>query len=128
MVCFQVLLMHELGIAQNILQIVQQSVPEKDAADVRHIRIRVGRLSGIIPDSLDFCFRAIVNDTGMQRASLDIEQIPIVSECKDCMHRFQMDELDFSCPACKSSNLQLISGRELDIVEIELAEESDEAI
>lgn len=115
--------MHELGIAQNILQIVRQSVPEKDAADVRSIRIRVGLLSGVVPDSLDFCFRAIVNDTDMQRASLEIEQVPIVSECKDCRNRFQMSDFDFSCPACKSSNLELISGRELDILEIELAEE-----
>jgi Zn finger protein HypA/HybF involved in hydrogenase expression len=38
-----------------------------------------------------------------------------------------MSDLDFSCPACKSANLELISGRELEIVEIELAEESDGA-
>jgi len=127
MVFFKLLFMHELGIAQNILQIVQQSVPEKSASDVRRIRIRVGRLSGIVPDSLDFCFRAIVNDTGMNQANLDIEQVPIISECRDCTNRFQMNDLDFSCPGCKSSNLQLISGRELEIVEIELAEEGDEA-
>jgi hydrogenase nickel incorporation protein HypA/HybF len=120
--------MHELGIAQNILQIVRQSVPEMDAADVRSIRIRVGQLSGIVPDSLEFCFSAIVHDTDMQRASLEIDQVPTTAECKDCMHRFQMDDLGFSCPACKSVNLQLISGRELEVVEIEIAEEADEAL
>jgi hydrogenase nickel incorporation protein HypA/HybF len=119
--------MHELGIAQNILQIVQQSVPEDQSADVRMIRIRVGQLSGVVPDSLDFCFSAMVNDTNLQRAKLEIEQIPITSECRECRHRFQMSEMDFSCPACNSSNLELISGRELEIIEIELADENDEA-
>ena len=120
--------MHELGIAQNILQIVQQSVPEKSAADVRGIRIRVGQLSGIVADSLDFCFRALVSQTDMQRAGLEIENVPIISECKNCQHRFQMEDLGFSCPSCKSTNLRLISGRELEVVEIELADEGDEAL
>jgi hydrogenase nickel incorporation protein HypA/HybF len=120
--------MHELGIAQNILQIVRQSVPPTNAADVRSIRIRVGRLSGIVPDSLEFCFGAIVHNTDMQKARLEIDQVPIVAECKDCTHSFQMDDLGFSCPACKSMNLQLISGRELEVVEIEISEEGDEAL
>ena len=119
--------MHELGIAQNILQIVRQSVPENQAADVRAVRLRVGQLSGIVPDSLDFCFSVIVNDTEMRLAKLAIEQVPLVSECRNCKHRFQMDDLAFSCPSCQSVSLELISGRELEVVEIELAEESDEA-
>jgi hydrogenase nickel incorporation protein HypA/HybF len=115
--------MHELGIAQNILQIVQQSVPKEQAADVRLIRIRVGRLSGVVPDSLDFCFGVIIGQTEMPQASLDIEKVPIVSKCKDCGHRFEIEDWGFSCPACKSVNLELISGRELEVVEIELAED-----
>jgi len=117
--------MHELGIAQNILQIIQQSVPEKNAADVRGIRIRVGQLSGVVPDSLDFCFSAIIHDTEMRKAKLEIEQIPITSECRDCQNRFEMSDLEFFCPACQSTSLELISGRELEVVEIELADESD---
>jgi len=118
--------MHELGIAQNILQIVQQSVPEKQASDVRGIRIRVGQLSGVVPASLDFCFSAIINDTEMRKARLQIEQVPLTSECRECKHRFQMEDLAFFCPECKSTNLELISGRELEILEIELADESGE--
>lgn len=118
--------MHELGIAENILQIVRQEVPENHAADVRSIRIRVGQLSGVVPESLDFCFNAIVSETDMRRASLRIEKIPLTSECRECKHRFSMDDFAFSCPACKSANLELVSGRELEIVEIELADESDE--
>ena len=120
-------IMHELGIAQNILQIVRQAVPENNAADVRRIRIRVGPLSGVVPDSLEFCFNVVVNETEMPQAALEILRVPITSECKECRHRFQMSEMDFSCPSCKSANLELISGRELEIVDIELADESDEA-
>jgi Zn finger protein HypA/HybF involved in hydrogenase expression len=44
--------MHELAIAQNILEIVNQSVPEEQAAAVRLVRIRIGQLSGVVPESL----------------------------------------------------------------------------
>jgi hydrogenase nickel incorporation protein HypA/HybF len=118
--------MHELGIAQNILEIVRQSVLKNQVEAVRGIKVRVGQLSGVVPDSLDFCFRAIVSDTEMRRASLAIEQVPTTSECRSCMHRFQVDEFDFTCPACKSTNIELISGKELEITEIELADEIDE--
>jgi hydrogenase nickel incorporation protein HypA/HybF len=120
--------MHELAIAQNILEIVQQSVPGNQAKSVRGIRIRVGRLSGIAPDSLDFCFNAIVNDTDMQKARLAIEQVPTFSQCKTCAHRFGIEDWIFTCPVCQSTNLDLISGKELEIVDIELADECDEAI
>jgi hydrogenase nickel incorporation protein HypA/HybF len=115
--------MHELGIAQNIMDIVQQAVPADQAGAVRAVRVRVGQLSGVVPESLDFCFSVLVNDTGMRQARLAIEQVPTISECRECAHRFPMEDLAFFCPACKSTSLNLISGKELEVVEIELADE-----
>ena len=115
--------MHEMGIAQNILEIVRQSVPEGQAAAVRGIRVRIGQLSGIIPDSLDFCFSALVSDTEMSRARLVMDSIPMVSLCKDCRNQFEVRDYNFSCPSCSGANLELVSGKELEVVEIELAEE-----
>jgi len=120
--------MHELGIAQNILDIVRQSVPEEQAPDVKWIRIRVGQLSGVIPDSLDFCFNILVGETNMRQAGLAIEQVPTASRCKQCGHQFQIEDTAFVCPACKSADLELISGRELQVVEIELIDEKDHNI
>ena len=117
--------MHELGIAQNILEIVRQSVPEEQAPDVKWIRIRVGQLSGVIPDSLRFCFSTLVGETNMRQAGLAIEQVPTVSRCNDCRHQFQIEDMAFVCPECKSADLELISGRELQVVEIELTDEED---
>jgi hydrogenase nickel incorporation protein HypA/HybF len=120
--------MHELGIAQNILEIVRQAVPEDQTSAVRSVRIRVGPLSGVVPDSLEFCFQAIVNETDLQKASLAIEQLPAVLSCKKCGCRFQINDLEFFCQSCNSSDLELVSGKELEVVEIELAEESDQIL
>jgi len=115
--------MHELGIAQNILDIVKQSVPEDRFPSVRWIRIRIGRLSGIVPDSLEFCFSALLNETEMKQAGLKMETEPTVSLCKDCRRRFTVEDFAFSCPSCGSATLELISGRELEVVDIELADD-----
>ena len=120
--------MHELAIAQNILEIVRQAVPQALEKSVRGVRIRVGQLSGIVPDSLDFCFSAMVADTDMREARLSIDQVPTLSQCKTCAHRFGITDWIFICPACKSTNLEVISGKELEIVEIELEDEGEEAI
>jgi hydrogenase nickel incorporation protein HypA/HybF len=121
-------LMHELGIAQNILDIVRQAVPEEQTSSVKRIRIRVGRLAGVVSDSLDFCFNAIVSDTEMAQAGLAIEEVPTISRCRDCGHQFEIENLVFLCPACKSTNLKMISGHELEVVEIELEDDRDEAL
>ncbi len=112
--------MHELGIAQNILDIVRQSVPEDQASAVKKIRIRVGRLSGIVPDSLEFCFQALLGETEMKQAGLVMETMPTVTRCRDCGHTFEVDDFSFSCPGCNSASLDLISGKELEVVDIEL--------
>ena len=117
--------MHELGIAQNIVEIVQQAVPKDQTTAVRSVRIRVGPLSGVVPDSLEFCFQAIVNETEMQKARLAIEQLPAILNCRKCECRFETRDLEFFCQSCGSSDLELISGKELEVVEIELAEESE---
>jgi hydrogenase nickel incorporation protein HypA/HybF len=120
--------MHELGIAQSIYDIVLQSVPEELAPDVRKIRIKLGQLAGVIPDSLDFCFNILVSETNMKQAVLCIEQVPLISECRECQCRFQVEDYIFLCPSCQSANLDLISGKELEIVDIEVAEIDDEAL
>jgi hydrogenase nickel incorporation protein HypA/HybF len=120
--------MHELAIAQNILEIVQQSVPEEKAPWVRWVRMRIGPLSGVVADSLDFCFSAIISETKMPNARLAIEQLPMILRCKNCQNEFRTDDLAFLCPACQGSSLELVSGKEMEIVEIELIDEDDEAL
>ena len=120
--------MHELAIAQNILDIARQSVPEDQAPEVRWIRMRIGVLSGVVADSLNFCFNAIRGEAKMPQARLAIEQVPIVSRCRNCRHEFHIEDMAFLCPTCKSTDLELISGKELEVVEIELISNNDEAL
>ncbi len=111
--------MHELSIAQEILNIVKNSIPS-ETQKLKSVKIRVGKLSGILIDSLKFCFEAIINDTEFSGASLDVIEIPIKISCAECKTDTELNEPIFICPRCNSFNVQLLAGRELEITEIEV--------
>lgn len=115
--------MHEMGIALQIIDIATASIPPdlKDAR-IEKVNLKIGKLAAVVPESLRFCFDVAVKDTPLEGAGLFIEELPVVARCQDCDTRWTIDGPAFSCESCKSGNLDIISGRELDIESIEIAE------
>ena len=120
--------MHELSIAQSILDIVREYVPEPRSAEVQSIKIRLGGMSGVVPESLDFCFSAITSDTSLKQVKLNIERVETQLHCAECGETSTINGPIFLCPGCGSHNVRLISGTELQVVEIELSENGCEAL
>lgn len=112
--------MHELSIAQNILEIVHQSVPKGELKDVRVVRLKVGTFSGVVADSLEFCFSAVTAGTVLSDARLEITPIPFRIRCEQCGREFENDIGFVVCPQCAGTQTTIISGRELQVSEIEL--------
>jgi hydrogenase nickel incorporation protein HypA/HybF len=117
--------MHELSLAQNIVDIVQQHVPADQAKSVATIKLRIGQMSGVVADSLDFCFSAITSATPLSSARLRIEHIPFTLRCSTCNNSFTSEFGTVLCPTCGSENTEVIGGTEMQIVEIELRDEPD---
>ena len=116
--------MHEMGIAQQIIDIAAASIPAgMTVARVERVNLKIGRLSAVVPESLRFCFEIVSQDTPLAGAELAIEETPILARCKDCGARWTIEEPVFTCKDCNSGRLEILSGRELDIVSIEVAEE-----
>jgi len=116
--------MHELSIAQNIVDIVLQHLPDDTNGVVRSVKVRIGILSGILPKSLDFCFSTIVPDTPLREARLEIEDVPVEALCLPCKRTFSKNDVSvYACPFCGSKELQFIKGTELEVVEVSLADE-----
>ena len=116
--------MHEMGIAMQVVEIAIASIPAgMEDVKVEKINLKVGRLSAVVPDSLRFCFEIVAKDTPLGNAELYIEEIPVVVRCDDCNTEVAISEPVFTCQKCNSGNVNLISGRELDIESIEVAHE-----
>lgn len=104
--------MHELTIAENISKIVQKNLPDK-TVKVYKIRLKVGKLTAVVPDALRFCFQAVAQGTPAAHATLEIEEVPARANCTNCNLKFTIDEPCFLCPNCHSGNIEFTSGREL---------------
>ena len=65
--------MHELAIIEGVLDMVTERLPD---ATISCVRLEVGELSGVVPDSLHFCFELATEGTSLQGASLEIKQTP----------------------------------------------------
>ena len=112
--------MHELSIAQSMLEIIEQEAAPFKGSKVTLIMLRIGKLSGVVPDALRFAFEIIRKGSVAEDASLDIEEVPISIKCNECMKVFDVDYPLMSCPYCEGFNVELVSGKELEIKELEI--------
>jgi len=113
--------MHEMGIAMEIVNIATASIPaDMKGARVQRVNLHVGKLSAVVADSLRFCFDLVVKDTPLEGAELAIEELPVVARCRDCNAQWTVTEPVFTCQACQSGAIDILSGRELDITSIEI--------
>ncbi len=114
--------MHELSIAQNIVDIVGQYVEPAGQERVRTISVRIGAMAGVVPDSLLFCFSAVVHHTPLARAAMEIEHVPFTVSCHACERTSETEPGLAICPLCGSSETEIRSGTELQVVSIEVDE------
>lgn len=119
--------MHELSVAQGILDLVRQHVPAGRTSQVRRVELRLGRMAGVMPESLSFCFEALVAGSPLAQARLAIERVPVRGTCRECAAAFEIPEPVFLCPACGSGRVCTTSGDEMQLVQIELADSPVEA-
>jgi len=112
--------MHELGLMQNIVDAVQDHARSNNVKKVMKVILEVGKVSGVVPESLEFCFEICTKDTALEGAELEIQSVAAVARCKGCGQDFDLVEHDFSCPTCKDSAWEMISGRELIIKGLEV--------
>lgn len=112
--------MHEMSIAQSLVDIIRQEMIKHDAKALHSVRLKIGKLSAVVPDSLSFCFEIITSGTEMDGARLLMDVTPLVGHCKDCKESFEIENYAFECPLCGSKKIDTVSGDELAIVEMEV--------
>jgi hydrogenase nickel incorporation protein HypA/HybF len=111
--------MHELGIVRNIVAIVGDAAKGRR---VRRVTLDVGKLSGVMPDAIAFCFETVAQGTMLEGATLEIRQIEGRARCNACGSEFATDTLFTPCD-CGSRQFKRLQGEELNIKSMELAEE-----
>ncbi len=101
---------------------MHQHVATDDERLVQSVRLKIGEHSGVVAESLQFCFSTIVTATSLEAATLEIEVTPFCLRCARCQKSHRSEFGIVTCPVCGSSETEIVSGTEMQIVEIELRE------
>lgn len=114
--------MHELSIADSILEAVRKERERLNHARITKVGVRIGELAGVDPDALSFGFEVLVKGTDLEPLALEIEFKARRQECSQCKHVFTVADYKVDCPSCGSRETRCIGGEELDLAYLEVEE------
>ncbi|MBF0546619.1 MAG: hydrogenase maturation nickel metallochaperone HypA [Candidatus Riflebacteria bacterium] len=112
--------MHEVSLAEGILKTVTEIAKTQNAQRITTIYLKIGKLSGIAQDPLEFAFEAISRDSIAQNAKLVFEVPQIVLQCTKCNVDVKTKNFPAPCPKCGSTCVQIKSGFEFEILSMEI--------
>jgi len=109
--------MHELAITESVVAAVAQRVP---GARVTSVRLEIGAMSGVVADSVRFCFDLVTEGTSLEGASLEIVESAARCLCRTCAAEFAPDWPILLC-ACGSADVAVLSGQDLRVLSVQVA-------
>lgn len=111
--------MHEVSIIQSVIEIVTKQALDNKLTKINKVSLRIGELSGVMPESLEFAFNSCIKGTMLEESTLDIEIVSALGECNDCKLEFPIEHFNKLCPSCNKFCTKIIRGYELNINSIE---------
>jgi hydrogenase nickel incorporation protein HypA/HybF len=113
--------MHELSIAMSIVEMAEEEAT-RHGGQVAAVHLKLGALSGVIKDALLASFEMACFDTPLQGSRLVVEEVPIVVFCAHCKERRGLTSAQlFCCPECGTPTADVVQGKELEVVALEMA-------
>jgi hydrogenase nickel incorporation protein HypA/HybF len=113
--------MHEVGLLQNMLDVIREFAARHRARAVHRVTLRVGGLSGVVPEALEFAFTVVTRGTIAEGARLVIERVPVVCRCPDCGCEFEPPDVIYACPGCGQISADVLRGKELELASLEVS-------
>ena len=83
--------------------------------------MRIGEISGVVPEALHFAFDVVTKDTIAEGAILEIETVPVNCYCQKCALEFKPSDLCYECPSCGNLHTQIITGKEIELTSMEVS-------
>ncbi len=113
--------MHELPVAQSILDIALKHAQKADAKRITDLHIVMGELSKLVDELIQFYWEMIAQDTIAEGAQLHFRMVPAEFQCMACFLKYKPDGEEFSCPNCGAVGVKIIAGEEfaLEAIDIE---------
>jgi hydrogenase nickel incorporation protein HypA/HybF len=112
--------MHEAGIMAQALEMAFDAARREGARRIVAMKLRIGALSGVVPEALAFAFDVSTRGTMAEGARLEWDLVPVVCACPNGCADFEPAALVYECPECGAFSARVLRGRELDLLELEV--------
>lgn len=110
--------MHEMSLAEGILQIVEDTAAQQGFRRVTEVRLEIGALSGVEVDALSFCLDVALKGSVADGARVELERLPGQGYCLDCGKTVLVNALYDPCPTCGSYQVQATGGTEMRVKDL----------
>jgi hydrogenase nickel incorporation protein HypA/HybF len=112
--------MHEMSLAEGIIQIVEDNARRANAERVTLVRLEVGQFAGVEIPALRFCFDAVTRGTLAEGAALEIDELPGSAFCFDCGVAVEIPDRLAPCPTCGGGRLMPEGGDEMRVKDMQV--------
>ncbi len=113
--------MHELSIALSLVDAACEVAARLGQVRVEALHVRLGALSGVVKEALQFSFDMAVKDTPLEGARLEIEDVRVTGRCAQCAAERTVDSpFSLQCPVCGGVLTDLVHGREMELTALEV--------
>ena len=110
--------MHEMSLAEGILQIVEDAAKAQGFSKVREVRLEIGALSGVEVEALSFCMDVVLKNSVADGAKVELDRVPGAGWCMQCADTVAIEALYDACPKCGSYQVQATGGTEMRVKDL----------
>jgi hydrogenase nickel incorporation protein HypA/HybF len=110
--------MHEMALAESMLEIVESAARKHGASRVSAVRLEIGALSHVAVDALRFCFDAVTRGSLAEGAALEVDSIPGEAWCMPCATSVPLAQVGDACPRCGGFQLAVTRGEDMRVKDI----------
>ena len=115
--------MHEMAIISYVVDQMDSFAERTRVKEIQTVVLQIGALTGVIPEFVRECWTPAVHfSKHLQKSNVEIEEIPAKGRCKECGIEYDLQEYEGICPECISNQYEVLSGEEMLIKEVKIAE------
>jgi hydrogenase nickel incorporation protein HypA/HybF len=112
--------MHEMSLAQALVDQVTELAEKEGCRKILSVDVSIGALSGVMRESLEFCFPVVARGTALEETVLNVLEVPLTAECGYCGRISNPEPFDIECCHCGSMNLMVTEGRDFKLISFEV--------
>jgi hydrogenase nickel incorporation protein HypA/HybF len=115
--------MHELSIALSIVELAEEESARHGGAQITAVHLKLGALSGVMKEALLSAYEMACEGTPLKGSRLVVEEVPVVVFCAACQAQRPLESIQlFSCRECGAPTSEIVQGKELEVVALEIEE------